>query len=142
MVNDSMLMCVTLAVFSTLISSPLEIMEDTIGCSSGEISVEAAIMAGGAVAVVVACAVPALPDGAVAAAVEGAVEGVEGAVAEVLSFATAGPLSFFSPPPPPPPPAPPPAALPAAPSVGSSFEARMNGMYTNPPMYGTSTSGM
>lgn len=109
-------------------------------CSSGEISVEAAIMAGGAVAVVavvVVCAEPALPDGAVAA-VEGAVEGVEGGVAEVLSFATAGPLSFFSPPPPPPPA----AALPAAASVGSSFEARMNGMYTNPPMYGTSTSGM
>lgn len=115
-------------------------MEDTMRCSSGEISVEAAIMAGGAVAVVavvVVCAEPALPDGAVAA-VEGAVEGVEGGVAEVLSFATAGPLSFFSPPPPPPPA----AALPAAASVGSSFEARMNGMYTNPPMYGTSTSGM
>jgi hypothetical protein len=131
-----MIMCLTLAVFNTLISSPLEIMEDTIGCSSGEISVDAAIMAGGAVAVVVVCAEPALPEGVVAAAVEGAVEGVEGGVAAVLSFATAGPLSFFSPPPPPP------AALPAAPSVGSSFEARMKGMYTNPPMYGTSTSGI
>lgn len=109
------------------------------GCNSGEISVEAAIMAGGAVGEVVVvevvCAVPALPDAAVVVAE--AVEGVEGGVAEVLSFATAGPLSFFSPPPPPPP-----AALPAAPSVGSSLEARMNGMYTNPPMYGTSTSGM